>query len=382
MSHPRAYCDWNASAPILPEVAEAVMRALSLGNPSSVHAEGRAARAAVEQARAEVAGLVGVAPAQVTFTSGGTEAAITTLQPMAAEEILLVGAAEHAAVLGGGRFVRDRIRHINVDGEGRALMSEIDLAVGLGGFERHQVHVAIQIANNETGVINPPELFAHCRAKGWLVTADAVQAAGRIDLAPYLPHVDVLLISAHKIGGPKGIGAFITRPDACGALRPLLVGGGQERGMRSGTENVAGIVGFGVAATHARQHLSDMARVRALRDRFEAGVLEHAMEAVIFSADAPRLPNTSLFAIPGLKAETALIAFDLDGVAVSSGSACSSGKVAKSHVLKAMGVDDGLAASAIRVSFGWSSGDADVDLCLSSLERQLGRLRMRRSTAA
>ena len=377
----RAYCDWNATAPILPQAAEATARALALGNPSSVHSEGRAARAAVEQARAEVAGFLGVAPSQVTFTSGGTEAAAIALQPPGEDDVLFVGAAEHPCVRAGGGFAPDRRHLAGVDRAGRLDLSELAIAVGEAGLLPTRTHVALQIANNETGVINPPGAFAELRAQGWSVVADAVQAAGRIALAPYLPHVDVLFVSAHKIGGPKGVGALVARADACGALRPLIRGGGQEKGMRGGTENVAGIVGFGVAARHARAALGEMARVTALRDRFEAELLRLAPSAVIFGADAERLANTSLFAVPGLKAETALIAFDLDGVAVSSGAACSSGKVGKSDTLAAMGVDAALAASAIRVSFGDRSTEADAEAVLASLARQLERLKLRRPAA-
>lgn len=381
MATPRAYCDWNATAPIRPEAADAVARALSLGNPSSVHTEGRAARAAIEQARAEVAALVGVEPGQVTFTSGGTEAAAAALQPVADDEVLFIGAAEHACIRAGGRFAHDRRAIIPVDAEGRLDLAELELEVARRGLVPGHVHVAMQIANNETGVITAPAIFARCRELGWSVTADAVQALGKIPLGPYLGAVDVLLFSAHKIGGPKGVGALVVRKDACGGVRPLLSGGGQERGLRAGTENVPGIVGFGVAARLARLE-ADMSAVAALRDAFEVALRELVPDVTIFGASVPRLPNTSLFAVPDLRAETALIAFDLDGVAVSSGSACSSGKVAKSHVLAAMGVPDALAACAIRFSLGVTSTQADVARCLSSLERQLGRLRARRSTAA
>ena len=381
MSSPRAYCDWNATAPIRPEAAEAVTRALSLGNPSSIHTEGRAARAAIEQARADVAALVGVEPGQVTFTSGGTEAAAAALQPVADDEVLFIGAAEHACIRAGGRFAHDRRWVSPVDAEGRVDLAELELEVARRGLVPGHVHVAIQIANNETGVINAPALFARCRELGWTVTADAVQALGKIPLGPYLAAADVLLVSAHKIGGPKGVGALVMRKDACGGVRPLLTGGGQERGMRSGTENVPGIAGFGAAARMARQE-ADMSAVAALRDAFEVALRELAPDVTVFGASAPRLPNTCLFAVPDLRAETALIAFDLDGVAVSSGSACSSGKVARSHVLAAMGVPDGLAACAIRVSLGATSTRGDIARCLSSLERQLGRLRTRRPSAA
>lgn len=379
---PRAYLDWNATAPILPEVQDAVLRAMPMGNPSSVHQEGRAARAVVEQARAEVAALVGVEPSQVTFTSGGTEAAAMALRPVSDDEVLFIGAAEHAAVRAGGAFARDRIAFVPVDEAGRIDFGEVALAVGARGLLPGHVHVAMQIANNETGVINDPGLFAALRAEGWTVTADAVQALGKINLAPYLPHVDFFLFSAHKIGGPKGVGALIARKDACGAPRPLIAGGGQERGMRGGTENVPGIAGFGAAARLAKAGIAGMAGVAALRDGFEAALVQRAPDVVIFGQNAVRLPNTSLFAIHGLRAETAVIAFDLDGVAVSSGAACSSGKVGRSHVLAAMGVADDLAAGAIRVSLGAGTTPVDLDTCLNSLERQLGRLRARRDSAA
>lgn len=377
----RVYCDWNATAPILPEAAEAVTRALALGNPSSVHSEGRAARAAVEQARADVAAFIGVAPSQVTFTSGGTEAAAIALQPIGAEDVLFIGASEHACVLAGGGFAPDQRHRVGVSAHGGFdLNGAFDLVERLG-VAPGRVTAALHIANNETGIIQACETFEAMANAGWSVIADAVQAAGRMDLAAYLPHVDALFVSAHKIGGPKGVGALIARADACGALRPLIRGGGQEKGMRGGTENVAGIVGFGVAARRARAALADMARVEALRDAFEAGMRALAPDVVIFGEEVARLPNTSLFAVPGLRAETALIAFDLDGVAVSSGSACSSGKVGRSHVLAAMGVEPDLAASAIRVSFGDRSSQSDADAVLASLARQMERLKSRRPAA-
>lgn len=359
-----------------------VLRALSLGNPSSVHHEGRAARAAVEAARSEIAALVGVESGQVTFTSGGTEAAAMALRPMSDDEVLFIGAAEHAAVRTGGSFARDRIVTVPVDASGRVDVNEIALAVGARGLLPGHVHVAVQIANNETGVINAPDVFAALRAEGWTVTADAVQALGKIALEPYLPHVGFLIFSGHKIGGPKGTGALVIRKDACCAPRPLIAGGGQEKGMRGGTENVPGIAGFGAAAALARRALATMPAVAARRSDFELALRRLAPDVVIFGAEAQRLPNTSLFAIPGLRAETAVIAFDLDSVAVSSGAACSSGKVGRSHVLAAMGVDEDVATGAIRVSLGPDTAAADIEKCLNSLERQLGRLRTRRDSAA
>lgn len=377
----RTYCDWNASAPILPQAAEAMVRAQGLGNPSSTHREGRAARAAVEQARAQVAALLGVGPAQVVFTSGATEAAATALRPDGADEVLFFSTVEHACVIAGGTFDPDRRHAIAVAGDGQFDLGSLRAAVAARGLAPGQVCVALQIANNETGIIQPPEIFEALRNHGWRVVADAVQVVGRIPLDAYLPHVDALFVSAHKMGGPKGVGALVSGNGVCGSPRPLIVGGGQEKGMRGGTENVAGIVGFGVAASHARAGLADMARLAALRDGFEARVQALAPDAVIFGQNAARLANTCLFAIPGLSAETALIAFDLDGVAVSSGSACSSGKVGKSHVLAAMGVAPALAAAAIRVSFGDRSGASDAEMVLVSLERQLARLQNRRPAA-
>jgi len=377
----RAYCDWNATAPIRPEAAEAFARALFLANPSSVHQEGRAARAAIESARAEVAALAGAQAQQVVFTSGGTEAAATALHPYGDDEVLFIGAAEHAAVRAGGRYARGAIVMAPVDAQGRLDRAELDLMVASRGLRPGQVHVAVQIANNETGAITPLDTFAHLRQAGWRITADAVQAAGRVDLAPYAALCDSLLLSAHKIGGPKGVGALVLSRTLCGPFVPLVAGGGQERGYRAGTENVAGIVGFGVAARLALGELARGASDPALRDEFERRLRELAPQAVIFAADVPRLFNTCLFAVPGLAAETALIAFDLDGVAVSSGAACSSGKVAKSHVLRAMGVADDLVGAAIRISFGRTSSQDDAKAVLNSLERQLGRLGARRPAA-
>jgi cysteine desulfurase len=276
----------------------------------------------------------------------------------------------------------ERIERVPVDREGRLSLAALEQAVAARGLNPGQVTVAVQIANNETGVINPPGFFEAVKAKGWFVLADAVQAAGKIDLAPFVPHLDALFISAHKIGGPKGVGALVTAANACGAVRPLIVGGGQEKGMRGGTENVSGIIGLGAAATYARANLAAaMAHMAALRDRFEERLLSLARDAVIFGQGAERLPNTSLFAIPGLAAQTALIAFDLDGVAVSSGSACASGKVGQSHVLAAMGIDPALGRCALRVSFGDRSDAADVAKIFHSLERQFSRLEGRRPAA-
>jgi cysteine desulfurase len=227
------------------------------------------------------------------------------------------------------------------------------------------------LANNETGVIQPvAEAARLIHQAGGLLHVDAVQAVGKIPCNINDLGADLMALSAHKLGGPKGVGALIKRDEALHLAQPLIRGGGQERGARAGTENVPGIVGFGAAAAAAREHLPrEAARVAALRDRLEAAVLAGSPVAVIFGRAAPRLPNTSLFAVPGIKAETALIALDLDGVAVSSGSACSSGKVAASHVLQAMGVAGDLARGAIRVSVGFSTADEEVDCFLAAWNR-------------
>ena len=386
----RSYLDHNATAPLRPEVAEAMARALTLtGNASSVHAEGRAARAAVERARDEVAALVGAEPKNVVFTSGGTEAANTVLTPSlrrAGEEgtdLLLAGAAEHVCVLEGHRFPVGAFERIPVDGQGVVDLSWLAARMERGGA---RVLVSVQAANNETGVVQPvAEAAALVHAKGGLVHADAVQAVGKIPCNIKALRADVLTLSAHKLGGPKGVGAIVLASDEIEIGDRLVRGGGQERGRRAGTENVAGIVGFGAAAGLAARDASRAgagAQASALRDAAEARLRALAPDAVVFGSGAARLPNTLAFAIPGLRAETALIRFDLEGVAVSSGSACSSGKVRRSHVLEAMGVAPALAEGAIRVSFGWDSTEEDVDRFMAACEKLVATLYERRATAA
>jgi len=390
MGAERSYLDHNATAPIRPEAAEAMARALALpGNASSVHAEGRAARGAVERARDEVAALAGAEPKNVILTSGGTEAANTVLSPSlrrgsdkAEAWLLLVGAAEHACVLDGHRFRADRVERIPVDGRGIVELGWLAERLDRAGEGR--ALVSIQAANNETGVIQPvSEAAALVHERGGLLHSDAVQAAGKIPCDIKSLGADVITLSAHKLGGPKGIGAIVLASDRIEIGDRLIRGGGQERGYRAGTENVAGIVGLGVAAALAAAETGDYAASTArLRDNAEARLRQIAPDAVIFGAGAERLPNTLAFVIPGLRAETALIRFDLEGVAVSSGSACSSGKVKRSHVLTAMGVEPALAESAIRVSFGWNSTDADLDRFVAACEKLVATLYERRATAA
>jgi cysteine desulfurase len=364
-------------------------RALDLtGNPSSVHAEGRAARAVIEKAREAVADMVGAQPKNVVFTSGGTEANNAVLTPATRRlggrdaESLLVCAVEHPSVLNGHRFRPETVEFIPVDAQGRAELGWLEewLAALPGG----SALVSLQVANNETGVLQPVQAAAQIvHHHGSLLHADAVQAAGKIPVDIGELAGDVLTLSAHKLGGPEGVGALVFASDGIELADRLIRGGGQERGYRAGTENVAGIAGFGAAAAAARAGLeAERARVAALTAALEAQLRRVAAEAVIFGAGAERLPNTSAFAIPGLRAETALIAFDLGGVAVSSGSACSSGKVKRSHVLDAMGLDRGLVEGAIRVSLGWGSTDEDVNRFAHTCEKLVASLYKGRANAA
>ncbi len=368
----RSYFDWNATAPLRPEARTALAEALSVpGNPSSVHAEGRAARRLVETARQEVAALLGARSGDVFFTSSGTEANMLALTP--AIEVagdkrprskLLLSAVEHVSVRAGGRFARGAIEEVPVDTEGRLDLAT--LAKAVTGWPR--ALVSVMLANNETGVIQPvAEAAAIAHAGGGLIHVDAVQGAGRIACDIGELGADLLTLSAHKIGGPKGVGALVRRSDDIHFADPLIRGGGQERGLRAGTENVAGIAAFGAAAAVARrQRDAEAAHMLALRERLEAGLRAIAPGTVIFAAESERLPNTTLFTVPGMKAETAVIAFDLEGIAVSSGAACSSGKVQPSHVLAAMGVLPPLTRGAVRVSLGWNTSEADIESFLNA----------------
>lgn len=383
----RSYLDHNAAVPMRGEVAEAMLRAASIGgNPSSIHAEGRAARAAIETARAQVARLVGCEARNLFFTSGGTEAANTVLSPGlmrkgVAPKRLLIGATEHVCVRDGHRFPAGSVETIPVDADGIVDLGW--LAARLARGEAGADLVSVQAANNETGVVQPlPAIAALVREAGGFLHTDAVQAAGRIALDLRTMGADALTLSAHKLGGPKGVGAVALAPDVSVGDR-LLRGGGQERNQRAGTENVAGIIGFGAAADLCGREIdAEAARLAALRERFAATIRGIAADAVIFAEAAPRLPNTLCFAVPGLRAESAVIAFDLGGVAVSSGAACSSGKVARSHVLEAMGVRPDLAGGAIRVSLGWNSSQADLVRFAGAFERVVSTLYKRRANAA
>jgi cysteine desulfurase len=378
----RVYLDWNATAPLHPEARAAMALAADLaGNPSSVHAEGRAARRVVEQAREAVAALVGADPRCVTFTAGGTEANALALGPSTGiagkpSDWLLVSAIEHPSVLAGGRFPPHRVEQIEVTPDGVIdLLALAQRLAELSGQGEGAVLVSVMLANNETGVVQPvAEAAAIVHAAGGLLHVDAVQGAGRIKINISLLQADLLTLSGHKLGAPKGIGALIRRRREV-ELGPLIRGGGQEQNLRAGTENVTGIAGFGAAAAAAARDLEgNISRIRALRDRLEAAISNRYPETAIFGRKVERIPNTSLFALPGIKAETAVIALDLAGMAVSSGAACSSGKVAPSHVLAAMGVAPELARGAIRVSLGRDTTESDVDSFQNAWIKVLGPL--------
>jgi cysteine desulfurase len=372
----RSYLDYNATAPLRPEVREAMTEALAVyGNPSSVHAEGRASRALIEEARAKVAALVAARPEDVIFTSGGTEANALALaaQPGGAWHCY-VSSVEHPSVLAGGRFYPETTTRISVTRDGL-----INLEILASELKKHHLggwrpFVSLMAANNETGAIQPvAEASEIVHSAGGLIHTDAVQAAGRIKLDIGALGVDMLSLSAHKIGGPKGVGALVLGNGA--AVEALIKGGGQERRRRAGTENVAGIVGFGIAAELARADLGKAREIARLRDALEKETLAIAPDALVLSAKVERLPNTSCIAVPGVKAETLVIGLDLAGVAVSSGAACSSGKVEASHVLSAMGVPEEVAQGAIRVSLGFATRRDDIENFLKAFAELIGRLR-------
>ena len=372
----RSYLDYNATAPLRPEVREAMTEALAVyGNPSSVHAEGRASRALIEEARAKVAALVAARPEDVIFTSGGTEANALALaaQPGGAWHCYM-SSVEHPSVLAGGRFYPETTTRISVTRDGL-----INLEILASELKKHHLggwrpFVSLMAANNETGAIQPvAEASEIVHSAGGLIHTDAVQAAGRIKLDIGALGVDMLSLSAHKIGGPKGVGALVLGNGA--AVEALIKGGGQERRRRAGTENVAGIVGFGVAAELARADLGKAREIARLRDALEKETLAIAPDALVLSAKVERLPNTSCIAVPGVKAETLVIGLDLAGVAVSSGAACSSGKVEASHVLSAMGVPEEVAQGAIRVSLGFVTRRDDIENFLKAFAELIGRLR-------
>jgi cysteine desulfurase len=380
----RIYFDHNATTPVDPGVLDVVVRTLrdEFGNPSSVHHFGQRAKAVLDDARSAVSALLGGEPSEVVFTSGGTEA----------DNFALRGAAEALEQTGRKHLIATTIEHEAVLVTLKALarrgwkttMLPVD-ATGIvaadalrDAITAETAIVSVMHANNEIGTVQPvAELAKIAHDHGALFHTDAVQSAGKIRIDVRALGVDLVSVSAHKFYGPKGVGAlWIKRGTRLGAI---LTGGKHERSRRAGTENVAGIAGFGAAAEAALRSLqADIARTRGLRDSLEADLKAATPDVVIFGDGAERLPNTSLFALPGIKAETAIIAFDLEGVALSSGAACSSGKVAPSHVLVAMGVARGLTEGAIRVSLGPATTEADLERFRNAwkkLSKSLGKER-------
>lgn len=387
MSDPRVYLDHNATSPVRPEVAAAVAGALLLpGNPSSIHAEGRAARAALEAARERLGRLVGAEPERVVFTSGGTEAANAVLSGALvrpgrpAPTRLLFSATEHPCVAAGHRFAEAETLPVDAAG-----IVDLEALRGrLAELSGESLLISVHAANNETGVLQPlADIVALARAHGGaLVHSDAVQAVGKVPVSLDGLGLDALTLSGHKFAAPKGTGAIVLA-EGVTLEAPFVRGGGQERRLRCGTEALPALIGMGEAAERAAAALaSEQVRLAALRDALEAGILARAPGTVVFGAAAPRLPNTCAFAVPGLDAPTAVMALDLSGIAVSSGSACASGKVARSPVLAAMGVSPALAAGALRVSLGWNSVEGDVTRYLDGFERIVSSLYKRRGQAA
>ncbi len=375
----RLYLDYNASAPLLDEARNAVIEALGItGNPSSVHREGRAARALVESARRSVAALVNAKPEHVFFTSGATEAASTLLTPiymMGRSPVrlshLYVSATEHPCMLAGGQFLPENITVLPVDENGVLRLDALEQALKAHDKSAGLPLVAVQAANNETGVIQPiREIAALVKTAGGIFVVDAVQAAGRIKIDITNGCGDYLIISSHKIGGPKGVGAVIAISDLM-MPKALVRGGGQEKGHRAGTEALPLIAGFGAAADVAATRLNGNGWSFEARDRLETGLMEIAPSATIHGKSVDRLPNTTFFSLDGQKAETVQIAFDLGGIALSAGSACSSGKVGPSHVLAAMGLEEG--PGAIRVSLEPNAPIESVDQFLDVLRKIVAR---------
>lgn len=368
----RIYLDYNATAPLRPEARDALLAALDIGNPSSVHEEGRKARALVEAARADVARLVGAPAETVIFTSGGTEAcnlALGLRQAPAGEiKRLLVSAIEHSAVLAAAKESGLPVEELPVTPDGVLDLDALDAALA----DDTPALVCVMLANNETGVIQPiAEVAAKTRAHGSLLFCDGVQAAGKIDINLFALGVDALSLSGHKLGAPMGVGALVTRPAV--VVPPQLIGGGQELGRRAGSENISGIAAFAAAARAAMRDLEAFADLADRRDEMEAALQAAQAQLVVYGKGAPRLANTSCFALSGLNAETLVMAMDLAGISVSAGSACSSGKVSRSHVLAAMQAEPHISMGVLRVSLGWQSRAEDTQKLVNEWSKLAGQ---------
>ena len=385
----RIYLDYNATAPAAPEVQDAVARAMreDFGNPSSVHAFGQQAKAALDEARGQVAALIGADPAEIVFTSGGTESdnfairgAFETLAPAGSRRIVTTG-IEHEAVLNTVKALAARGADVVTVPAGRD--GVVDIEALTAAITPETALVSLMLANNEVGTIQPVDVIAaQCRQHGALLHTDAVQAVGKIPVSVRALGVDLLAMSAHKFSGPKGVGAIWIRRGV--RLISQATGGRQERNRRGGTENVPAIAGMGVASRLAREALSGghLDAMRVLRDRLEAGVLETIEGTVVNGAADGRVPNTTNISFDGIEAESLLIALDLEGVAVSTGSACSSGTLEPSHVLKAMGLPQAFARNSLRFSLGPSTTAAEIAFVLDVLPRLVSKLRRLGRTAA
>jgi cysteine desulfurase len=386
----RAYLDWNATAPLRPQARAAMAAAMdAVGNPSSVHAEGRAARNILEEARQRVAAAVGAEPRNVIFTSGGSEANALALGHAVEHaggrcDVAIASDIEHVSVLAGGDF--PSVQRFGASRDGVASLGDLQVRLRAAAANGAKAPlVALMAANNETGVIQPVREAAELvHTAGGLLVVDAVQALGKILLDIKELGADLLAVSAHKIGGPMGVGALILGSDKI-HIRGSRFGGGQERNRRGGTENVVGIAGFGAAVEDAVRDLEGEARrLLGLRQRLENGLKAVWPDTIIFGENAPRgrVANTLQFAVPGIKAQTALMALDLDGIAVSSGSACSSGTMKFSEVVKAMGYELEIAEGAVRVSMGWTTSEAEIDRFLNAWRKLSQPLLKRREIAA
>ncbi|NDV88651.1 aminotransferase class V-fold PLP-dependent enzyme [Aurantimonas aggregata] len=382
---PRLYLDFNAGAPLLAEARAAAIAALDAANPSSVHAEGRRSRAIVEDSRRAVAEAVGAAPQNVVFTSGATEAAVMALSPLWLIDGVETGLAhlavvdtDHPCIREGGQFSAEAVARLPVDADGIVDIAAVAAFAARCDAERPGL-LALTLGNSETGVMQPLDrIKAAIAGRNVRLVVDAVQALGRVPVDVAELGADALLISGHKLGALKGVGALILRAGSTRPL-PLLRGGGQEGGRRAGTESVAAIASLGAAVRVAMARVAaEPLRLRQLRDHLETAIRQRVPDAIVLGADAERLPNTVALALPGLRAETAQMALDLAGIAVSSGSACSSGKVGRSHVIEGM-VAGGLAIAAdegaLRVSFGYDTSQAELDRFADAYVALAGRRR-------
>jgi cysteine desulfurase len=392
MAANRAYLDHNATSPLRPAARAAMAAALEAGgNASSIYAEGRAARARIETARSQIAHALGATPACVTFTSGATESNALALSPTMeiggqsrSFGVLLVSAVEHPSIRSGGGFPADRVEFLAVNADGVIDLEALEAKLAMHRKAGRRALVSVMAANNETGALQPlAGISLAVHEAGGTLHSDAVQIAGKLQFDLEATGADLISISSHKVGGPQGAGALIVRNEDF-RFPAMLRGGGQEGGRRAGTENVAAVAGFGAAIDEAETNLArETVRQRRLRDMIERGIREVAPETVILAERAERLPNTVSFAVAGIAAETAVIAFDLDGIALSAGAACSSGKVGVSETLKAMGVGPEIAKGAMRVSIGWDTNEDRISRFLEAWKRVYDKLgRDRRTRAA